>query len=426
MKARIAKISLKSRFAKDVYIVGLGQIFGVLLLVLINKLVSIYLTIDLYAVFSIASRSSVVFGYIMLLSLGIALPRYLPIYKNNKSNESNFFLASVVVLVLSTFLVASLVIWRSEFIAKILFGNAASSKYIIGICLCAAGIAASTYIVSFFSGKKMFKSYAILYFITQVITLLAVMIFKSDIIGQLKARGFITLTLSFIMIVLIYVYNYSKVELNSKSLVINIRKILGYCVPRVPGEIVLFSYSLVPLIIISNRFGSEAAAAIAIAITSTSFVTPVFQIIGVTLLPHTSANARDGDYDKITNQVSKLAIVYLSIGLVSGVFVWFFSGALISIFFSSKYSDYSYILRIVYISVIPMSIYMLLRSPIDALTKKALNTVNLALSFAVLVILTLLLPSIILCAIAFPVSYLILCVLTTRSWQILVKGMRNR
>jgi O-antigen/teichoic acid export membrane protein len=165
------------------------------------------------------------------------------------------------------------------------------------------------------------------------------------------------------------------------------------------------------------KFGLHETAAFATALTLNATVTPLFQFVGMVLLPYVSKNLVEGNVKDIKQKVKKLRLVYLGIGMLSVVIMYIFTEFIISLLFSKEYSQFAPIVRITYLSVIPYSLYLLLRNPIDAISKIPFNTLNLAIGSSLLMGGVILSPSTYAAAIAFPVSYLVLGILSEITWK---------
>ena len=76
---------MKTSFKKDVIITIIGQLIVLLITFIVNKIVSVQLGTEGYTEFSIAKRSAGVISYVMLMGLGIAVPRFIPQAKAEKN-----------------------------------------------------------------------------------------------------------------------------------------------------------------------------------------------------------------------------------------------------------------------------------------------------------------------------------------------------
>ena len=406
-------------FAKDVVFSAAGQ-FGVMILaLLINKLISHYLQPSEFAIFSIANKTASVLAFLMLLGLGIAIPRYIASIraKKNHKAEANMFYSAALLMVAAIAIVSLVTVAGKYTLAQLLFNDSSRSDLIIPTLLFAIGITASSFVYAYFRGIDKFKHYSVLQVIFQVVNLAIVIYAGSHLISQLTLRGIIIIVLAIAVMAYIIRTSYRSIPVIKEKVTDSSRELLAYCLPRVPGEVFLFSFTVLPLAIINARFGLHSTAAFATAVTLTSIVTPLFQYVGTALLPYVSKHLATGATEGIQSKVKKLRVLYLVIAAVSAVFMWFLTDFVITILFNKTYTQFSDIVRVVYLSVVPYSLYLLLRNPLDAISKIPFNTFNLGVSLGVLVLAVVTVKNIHEAAWAFVGAYLILGVLSELSWH---------
>lgn len=109
-------------------------------------------------------------------------------------------------------------------------------------------------------------------------------------------------------------------------------------------------------------------------------ISPIFSYIGVILLPKVSQAISENKISDIISLVNKFLLMYVLFSLLVIVIIYFFDDMLIRLFFSKSYLQSKDILIIISFSILPNSIYLLLRNPIDAFSKTPYNTYNLVLS----------------------------------------------
>jgi O-antigen/teichoic acid export membrane protein len=306
---------------------------------------------------------------------------------------------------------------NKSFLAANIFGDTSKTNLITPIVLLAASVALSTFVISYYRGVDRFKEYSALQVLFQIMTVMIIFESKDDYVAQLQNRGIAISVVSVFIIVSIMIFTYGFRLLRSKKIKSDIKTLLGYCVPRVPGEFFLFAFLVAPLIVISDRFGAEAAAGFAVAIVLTGMINPFYQLVGTVLLPYVSRNLETGKSDLVSAKIQRLRHVYVLISVASIIFMLIFTNLIIKLLFSTEYESYATIVRVVFISTLPNAIYLLLRNPIDAASKFPHNTINLGISFIALMAFVYAAPNVFWCSVAFPFAYLLLAVLSELSWK---------
>jgi O-antigen/teichoic acid export membrane protein len=385
---------------------------------LIIKVVSNYLQPEDFAIFSIGSRAANVLAFLMLMGLGIAIPKYIASAraKGDKTGERALFYSAAILMATASAIVFLCVIVKKSLFADIVFGDVAYEHLVIPTLVFAFGVTLSSFVHAYYRAIGKFKQYNGLQVMGQVASLIIVVASGVNIALQFSLRGaaiglLAATVLGYITIVIYRRKAVQLAEIREKG-----SDLLGYCLPRVPGEVFLFAYSVVPLIIINSRFGLEITAAFATAVTLQSIIIPLFQVVGTVLLPHVSKSLTLGRYEDIRSKISKLRYIYLGISGLAVIFMLFFADFVISLIFSSEYVGFSLIVKVVFLSVIPYGLYLLVRNPLDAISKVPFNTFNLGASLCLLILMTLFVSDAMLVAAAFPISYLVLGALSEGVW----------
>lgn len=416
-----------SVFLKDTALTALAQVAVMVLALVVNKLMSAYLAPEGFTIFTIANKAAGVIAFVMLFGLGIALPRYIAKIRtaDDRQKEANFLYASAMILLAISGLIALVLALFGDAIAYVIFSDQRHADLVWPMFAFAFGIAASTFLHAYLRGADKFKQYSITQIALSLVSVVIVVLFGANVAGQFVSRGVVMSVLAFLVLAAVVFGAYKKVKPIAAQMKKYTKEILLYCAPRVPGEFILFAYTVAPLVVINTKFGPTVSAAFAIAITLNLAVAPLFQFVGTVLLPYVSKNFTKGNSEDISRKVSKLRAIYVAIGLLSTLFVLFFTNFVIRTLFTSDYEIYADTVRIVYLSVLPYAIYLLLRNPIDAASVFPFNTINLAISFSVLMVIVTVSENLLISSIAFPLSYSLLALLTEYTWRRQMKTIKD-
>lgn len=413
-------------FFRDVSYTVVGQSIVMILMLLMNKIISHYFSPAEYTIFSIANRSAGVLAMLMLFSLGIALPAYLAKLrtKHNLGEEANLFYSSIFMMALAIVAVSLPTLFFRNYLASLIFNDQRHAYLILPMLIFAISITLSSFVYSYFRGVDRFRTYNIVQIVAQLASVLIVIFSGANLMLQLTLRGTVIGLISAATIFYLAKYTYKHIVLHAQKTKKYSKELAVYCLPRVPGELFLFAYGVVPLIIINTRFGSKNSAAFATALVLNAFMTPVFQFIGLALLPYASKNLANGKIDGVLKKIRQLTALYMVASLVSVIILFIFTGTIIGLLFNQAYVQFAGTVRIVSLSVIPYALYLLLRNPLDAISRIPFNTINLAISFIFLNVFLLFSSSLLLCSIAFPVSYAILGILSEAAWWRCIRTKR--
>jgi O-antigen/teichoic acid export membrane protein len=418
-----------SSFGKDISITIIGQLVVLLTAFALNKLLSIKLGVIGFGEFNIIKRVAGVAAFFMLAGMGIAIPKYLASFRElkDKINEARIIISGLLLIsILSLVTITIIFIFRAPFVA-IIFGGSEYKEYVLPILLYAYSLTLTNFVYAYFRGLDKFFKYSLAQILVQIITLLIAFIFGGNLITLLYTWSLIIGSYGIYICLKTWRSYYPKTEIKSiKDLRPSFYELGSFSFPRIPGELILFSFTVVPLIIINHKLGMEKTAYFAVATQINLLVTPIFSFVGLVLLPVVSKSIVSSQFAQAEQKVRMIAKIYLIIGILGIAFVELFTTFVIDILFSSDYYNSEPIVRIIILAVLPNAIYLLLRNPLDAASKVPYNTINLMISFIVLNILILLSSSVSAMATSFVIAYGILGVLSVWTWNKCRKNIYNK
>ncbi len=411
----------KDLLTKDFLITVFGQVIVLVITFLVNKILANYVSTEEFGVYNIARRLSDVVSYIALLAMGIAVPKYLAEYKarNDEGGVHLFWMASLFLVLSASVIIAVVVYFARVPIMKGMFGVYGYEKYALAAIIYAVGCAFSTLIYSYCRGVGYYYKYSFIQIGIQIVFFVVVLIFNSNSFYILIVTGLVYLLAS-LAVVIFYIWKKRKLVRQFKTpklYVKPVKELLIYGLPRVPGEFVLFAYNLVPLVIISNKFDLTQSAYFSASLSVNTTITAAFGFIGVMLLPAVSSAIATHKFKSVDKNISLLCLLYVLISGLGIIFVYFCGEWLIKLLYSEEYISATLILIITSVAILPRAIFLLLRNPIDAVSRFPYNTINLAISFAITCIGMLFANSIQLCAWVYVIGYCVLAVLSFVTWM---------
>ena len=393
---KMIKEKFNSGMGRDVIWTFSLQILIMLCSFAINKLLASRLSIDDFGQYNVIKRSVQVLSFVMLAGVGIALPRYIPLYRNGEKQRRILPLltASLIYIVGITLIVVLLCCVFSGPMQHLIIGQRGDTAlYAIAITY-AFVLALAQYAYAYYRGIGDFKWYNG----TQLGVQLAI-ILPLVLLPVLTVQGVFT---SWLLITLFLVAYYLGRELWRKRYAIpssiahltsslsrltsHLSTIAKYSSGRLVADFFLFSLSAFPLVYISNTQGLQPTAYYSVGITFVTMVTPVFSFMGIILLPYVSQAIAKNEVHSANRLINRLALLYVAasaaITLIMYVFIRFFT----LLFFAESYVAASDLSRIMILSILPQAIYLLYRNPIDAVSVVPYNTIILALCLFLMVI----------------------------------------
>lgn len=408
-----------SKFIKDLLITVIGQLAVLLVTFGLNKLLSNTVTIAEFGIYNVIKKVSAVAGYIMLIALGIALPKYIPECRERKDEKgaAYYFVAALLIIGFMSVLTISLMVIFQTPLSKLFFGEGGFAKYMLPTAFYSFAVALTTYVYSYYRSVERYYAYNISQIIVQVLTFLPAIFLYFDLIILLWVWTAVFSVFS--LTVLLKAVLKFKPELKgfeSKRLFSSGRELLIYCSPRLPGEIILFAFSLVPLVIVTNKFGLVQSGLFSSAVSVNVALASLFSFVGIILLPSVSKSMVKNDIKSVTKQILIILILFLVLAAMMIAFVYLFPKFVIKVLYSDEYFEAIPLMKIIILAILPNALYLLFRNPLDAISKFPYNTICLILGFVVMVVLMLRSTTILQCAIAFIIGYAVLGVLSMGAW----------
>lgn len=379
-----------SSLRKDILWTVLTQVTILLCAFLITKIVSNMYSVEDFGQYNIIRRSASVLSFTMLAGTGIALPRYLAIYENQKKYQKaiNAANASIAFMLMMSILVVLFGYFFRQDLTEILISSDNRQLYSLALFY-SFGLSASSLLFAYYRGKNDFRLFCISQILMQILFIISSLSCDKT---SLKNLFFLWGLISTFIAIAFWCYENIKhrfiqfriIKLN--ELIDSILTISSYSAPRLIGDFFLFSFSAFPLIYIGKFEGLTIVAHFSVGFTLLHMVTPLFSFLGVILLPYVSRSMANGTFSETSVAIKKISLLYLIVSVFITFLFWIIMPLLIKIFFSQDYLVSMQLSRYLMLALLPQSIYLLYRNPIDAASVVPYNTIVLVISFVILAI----------------------------------------
>lgn len=371
---------MEASLRKELIFSVLIQIFIMIVGLSINKLISINFGVESYSTYSIFKNLSAVISFTMLSGMGIALPKFLAVCKSKKKVFLYFFSAAYIILIISIILFCILFLF-SDFLNTLIFLSN-DNKFIFLCFFYGLAITFSSFIFAYLRGVDRIIEFSLSQLFVQILILITAFIFnKSMSEFFFYCIAFIvSFNLFFLARELFKNNKYLKLILSSEN-IIYMKELWNYGYSRLIGDIFLFLLNTIPIIVINKKFGLLSGAYFASAILLTSLVKPILSYVGVILLPKISKLNSLKQKKEITKLVNKFLFLFIIISIVVIIFIYLFKTLLLSVFFSASFVSAKEVVALISLSILPHSVYLLIRNIVDALSKVPYNTFTVILSF---------------------------------------------
>ena len=361
----------------------------------ITKLLASRLSIDDFGQYNVIKRSVQVLSFVMLAGVGIALPRYIPLYRNSTPPRRivPLLVASLVYILGVSLVVLVVCLLFSTQMQDIVIGQNGNGCLLLIALGYAFTLAMAQFVFAYYRGTGNFKWYngtqlAVQLAIVVPLVLLPVLTVKTVFVSWLV----ITALLVAFCLVKEGRGRWGEVSdgtphfTRQSSLYDSLKTIVKYSSGRLVADFFLFSLSAFPLIYISQAMGLQATAYYAVGITFVTMVTPVFSFIGIILLPYVSACIAKGEMQRADKVITRLLLLYVGAALLITVVLYIFTDFMTALLFARSYVAAGDLTRIMILAILPQALYLLYRNPIDAVAVVPYNTVILGICLTAMVV----------------------------------------
>lgn len=352
----------------------------------INKLLASRLSMEDFGQYNVIKRSVQVLSFVMLAGVGIALPRYIPLYRNSNPprriaplmNASFIYIIGVSLVV---FLVCMLFSKQME---DIIIGQSNNLQLLIVALTYAFTLAIAQYVFAYYRGIGDFKWYNGTQLAMQLLTIMPLILLPILTVGRVfTAWLFISIVLvAFLMGRELRGRWLSQFTFQSSLFT----TLIKYSSGRLVADFFQFSLAAFPLIYISNIQGLQTTAYFSVGIFFVTMVTPIFSFMGIILLPYVSQALARSEMTTANRLVNRLAIIYIGASLLFISVIYVFTEPLTILLFTNDYVVTKSLTRIMILSILPQALYMLYRNTIDAVSIIPYNAFLLGVCLGVIVI----------------------------------------
>ena len=353
----------------------------------ITKILSNRLSVDDFGQYNLIKRSIQVLSFVMLAGVGIALPRYIPLYKKGNEPKSivPLLIATLIYIIGITLLICIICGILNKEMQSIILGEYGNNSLFIIAIAYAFALAMAQFTFAYYRGTGNFKWYNGTQLTVQTAIILPLILFPF-LTTKIVFTAWLIITAILVTIYLGREFAIKRMpHVTLTEVKSELNTVIRYSSGRLVADFFLFSLSAFPLIYISNSLGLQPTAYFSVGITFVTMVTPLYSFMGIILLPYVSESLANKDLQRANIFINKLTLAYLLSAIAIVAFIYVFINFLTSFFFSESYLMTSDLSRIMILSVLPQAIYLLYRNPIDAISVIPYNTIILGISLIAMI-----------------------------------------
>lgn len=382
LKAIRQKVS--SGMGRDVVWTFAMQMLIMLCSFAVNKLLANRLSIDDFGQYNVIKRSVQVVSFVMLAGVGIALPRYIPLYRNSTPPRpiAPLMGASFIYILGVTLVVLLACMAFSQQMQDLVIGRHDSMPLLVIALAYAFMLAMSQYVFAYYRGIGDFRWYNSTQLALQAAIILPLILLPVLSVSTVFAAWLVVTVLLVALFMgreLWLFFRRGGSFASDTPLSTHLATIIKYSSGRLVADFFQFSLAAFPLIYINQQLGLQATAYFSVGIFFVTIITPLFSFMGIILLPYVSQAIARHELQTANRVINRLARIYLAAAAGFILMLYVFTEFLTRLFFTDSYIVTAALTRIMILAILPQSLYMLYRNTIDAVSIVPYNAIILGL-----------------------------------------------
>jgi O-antigen/teichoic acid export membrane protein len=369
----------KLKIGRDYYFTFITEFIVLVTGIIVYKCAAINFGNDGFAEYALCRRTISFIHPLLLLGFAVGIPRYIAMFNNPKdrSVSDNYFLCGLIISLAFSVIALTLVNLFSGSFAFLLFGDKNMQAFIFPISLLLFGLIVHSICYSYFRGMLMMKKANFIQLINLGIIPLSIYFFK-DVVQAINITGIVCIAVSaFFLIQITYKMSLSTADFNKHG-----KELFIYGIQRIPGDLALAGFFAFPAFIIAHKSGITIAGYIAFSISLLNMVGAAFGPFSLIMLPKSVQMIRDNDFAQLKKNTSGI-LRFALFSTLSGLVVFeIFARQIIYIYLGENFEELIICSRIILLATVGYSIYICLRSVLDAFHYRAVNTKNMIICFA--------------------------------------------
>jgi len=333
-----------------------------------------------FAEYIIAGKIVAILQPIAMLGLGVGIPRFTAIRQaqcEEKNGVDNYFVGGLAWLLTVTPIMFAGAVLFPETFSKVFFGSSQHVSLFLPMMIWLIGILLHAMSYSYFRGRlQMWQANALNVWGSAFGPLISVLLFGTTVPMLLTANG----VLLSIGAVLFLALTVNKFDINQCRMGVDVRELLKYSIPRVPGDLALAALYSLPTIFAAHMLGIQQAGMVGFGSSVLTKIMTMFAPISVIMMPEISGFLARRDTELVQRRTLQILISALVILTVVVMGLVTLAPFVVSVLLGSDYSDYVWYLRLVVIAIIPLALFTVLRNVIDAYYTLPVNAKNIIIS----------------------------------------------
>jgi O-antigen/teichoic acid export membrane protein len=377
-----------SPFIKDVSFTFFTSIIVSLSSIYITRLFAQGMGPDEFGAYSLARRVAFLITTISSFDIGISIARYLGINQNKPGRGIEYFWIATCVVIIGTLTVISIGLLFSKRFSIVIFQSDNYEALFHATLLFVTGLNAYFLIYAYYRGRgEIYVSNLWQFMLLSVGSVAIAILFKEN-----ANATEITLYMSYLYLIAIpflfyiIISNFAKIKAAGFFLR-KTKELLIYAGPRVAGGLTYQGFLSLGSLLAAYFCNLKDAGFIIIAQSLIiMFIETAMGSFGIVALPRAAQVFAENRQKYLEERINNLFSFIIQIGIFFTIHLLIWSDVIIIGWFGKSYDSAIILTRIISIAILPYMCFTMLKSIIDAVEIKAINTLNLLIALVVALI----------------------------------------
>jgi O-antigen/teichoic acid export membrane protein len=312
----------------------------------------------------------------LVLGLGVGIPRFIAFNYKEIKKANTYFISGFIISFFVVLIFFLIINFFSEYFSFLFFGDRKYYSYVLPLSVLLIGLILHMLCYSYFRGNLLMRKANLLQLLNLGIIPIFVFIIWKNLWSIIFFNGIFVIIISFFFLV----YILKDIEIVRKQIFKNIKDLLYYSVQRIPADFGLSALLSLPATITAHISGVTIAGYVAFGTSLLNMVGAGFAPLGLILLPKASQLVANKDFKILKTYIIKILKITFILTVLGIAFFEIFADKIILIYLATLNYDLLIITRIIIIASICYTIYVVMRSIIDAYYVRAMNTKNILMS----------------------------------------------
>jgi O-antigen/teichoic acid export membrane protein len=344
------------------------------------KLAAHFLGTTGFAEYAVARRTISILYPIVLLGLGVGLPRYVAMAAGRGDEESKARYLGATLWCVGIAAVVCVVILNAlpGGLAYLFFGSREYESLLWPMSLVVAGTALHAIAYSYFRGVLHMRVANLLQLVNFGLMPMAVfLLLNKSVQSVLTALGVLSIAVAGTALL------FTPWKAAAKDNRLQAKELLRFGIQRVPGDFILMALFALPATFVAHKSGIRAAGFVAFGVSMLNVIGSFFSPFGLILLPKAGTLLAAGRIAELRRQVWLLTRITLVVSAVLAIGIAVGAETLIRLYLGADFTEGTGILRLVLLAAVPYSLYTVVRNVIDAFHELGVTTLILAAGFGI-------------------------------------------